>query len=77
MFGGCFGAEGVRGGGRGGLGRVEGDDGAVVEADAFAEGRCGGCLGWRFSIRIAVRLGVRAMVWGGISCRKEGRGFGS
>ena len=58
MFGGCFGAEGVRGGGCGGLGRVEGDDGTVVEADAFAEGCCGGCLGWRFSIGIVVRLEV-------------------
>ena len=47
MFGGCFGAERVRGGGCGGLGRVEGDDGAVVEAGAFAEGCCGGCVvGW-------------------------------
>jgi len=40
MFRGSFGAEGVRGGGCGGLGRVEGDDGAVVEADAFTEGCC-------------------------------------
>ena len=31
----------------GGFGRVEGDDGAVVEAGAFAEGCCGGCVvGW-------------------------------
>jgi hypothetical protein len=57
MFGGSFGAEGVRGGGCGGLGRVEGDDGAVVEADAFTEGCCGGCLGWRFSRGGVVRLG--------------------
>ena len=37
MFGGCFGAEDVRGGGCGGLGRVEGDDGAVVEAASISE----------------------------------------
>ena len=63
MFRGCFGAEDVWGGGCSGFGRVEGDDGTVVEADAFAEGCCGGCLGWTVSIGIVVRLGVRVMIW--------------
>ena len=40
--------EGVEGRGRrgGGFGRVEGDDGAVAETGAFAEGCCGGCRFW-------------------------------
>ena len=42
----------------GGFGRVEGDDDAVVEAGAFAEGCCGGCVvGWLTGAEIIGNIG--------------------